>query len=198
MLPKKEVLDLLNELLAVFQIQFLRSQKMKKAILLVFFSILFIGSALGSEKEKPSFESYIYSGFKSIESFSSLRVYFNGTAKDIGLNKDELTNFLKLRFKNSFAGTAYQQTDFKKIMNESDAQKSKRGVIEIKIWTVGNDYPIAFHIEISSGNYSNFEQYKTAFLGYSSKEKIFESVKKSITELVDDLAVSYFKARGEL
>ena len=171
---------------------------MKKVILLVFFSILFIGSALGAEKEKPNIESYMYSGFKSIESFSSIGVYFNGTAKDIGLNKDELTNFLKLRFKNSLAGTTYKKTDFEKIMNESDAQQSKRGDIAIKLWTVGNDYPIAFHIEISSGNYSNLGQYKTAILGYSSKEKILESVKKSITELVDDLAVSYFKARGEL
>ena len=164
----------------------------------LFFSILFVGSAFSAEQKKQNIESYRYSGFKTIESFSSIGVYLRGKAEGIGLNQSELSNFLKLRFKNSFAGTSYKETDFATIMDEREVQQSKRGDIAITVWTVGNDYPIAFHIEIGSGNYLNLGQYKTAFLGYSSKQKITESVKKSITELVDDLAVSYFKARGEL
>lgn len=171
---------------------------MKKSIILLFLSIFFVGNISAAEDKKSNIESIFYSGFKTINGFSSIGVYLRGTAEDIGLNKEELTNYLRLRFKNSFANMEFKETDFLTIINESDEMRSERGDISITVWTVGDDYPISFHLEISAGNYSNLGQYKTAILGYSSKSKIQNSVKESISTLLDDLAISFFKARGEI
>ncbi|MCG9738594.1 hypothetical protein L1D32_10545 [Shewanella insulae] len=172
---------------------------MKNAIKLLFLSVLLVGTSASAEQNSPNIESYMYSGFKTIKTFSSIDVYLQGSAEEIGLSKEELTSYLRLRFKNNFASTGFKKGDFVKIITEeSETKKAERGDISIKVWTVGDDYPIAFHIEIGAGNYSNLGQYKTAILGYSSKQKIAESVKQSISDLVDDLAVAFFKARGEL
>jgi len=64
--------------------------------------------------------------------------------------------------------------------------------------TVGDDYPIAYYVSINAGNYLNAKEYENAFLGYGSKRNILDTVKKCISELIDDLAISFFKARGEL
>lgn len=171
---------------------------MKSAITLIFLSVLLVSASAQAEQNNPYVESYLYSGFKTIKNFSSIDVYLRGTAEEIGLSKEDLTNYLRLRFKNSFANTSYKKTSFEKIMEENKEKQSDRGDISIIVWTVGDDYPIAFHIEISAGNYSNLGQYETAILGYGSEQKITESVKESISELVDDLAIAYFKARGEI
>jgi hypothetical protein len=169
---------------------------------LFFLCIFCAGNISAAEDKKINFDSFMYSGFITINTFSSIDVYLQGTAEDIGLSKEELTDYLRMRFKNSFANLEFKETDFGSIWNESNEERAKRGIIEIKIWTVGDDYPIAFHIEIRAGNYagdySNMSQYKSAILGYDSKSKIQNTTKESISELVDELAVSFFKARGEI
>lgn len=164
----------------------------------MFLAGFLVCTSANAEQNSPNIESYIYSGFKTIKTFSSIGVYLTGSAEEIGLSKEELTNYLRLRFKNSFADTGFKEIGFETIMKESEGKRAEQGDIAVTVWTVGDDYPIAFHIEIGAGNYSNLGLYKTAMLGYSSKQQINDSVKKSISELVDQLAITYFKARGEL
>lgn len=171
---------------------------MKKVLVFIILSLFIISPVSHAEEKKPSFESIIYSGFKTIKSFASIGVYLKGSAEKIELNKEDLTNFLRLRFKNNFAEIKFEETDFDTIWKKDDTKKAEHGNISINVWTVGDDYPIAFHIEITAGNYKNFNVYDTAILGYDSKRNIGATVKQSISELVDDLAVSFFTAREEL
>jgi hypothetical protein len=41
-------------------------------------------------------------------------------------------------------------------------------------------------------------EYQAAILGYGSRLNVPDSVRKSIAQLVDDLAITFFKARSEL
>lgn len=153
-------------------------------------------SAFGGE-EKPNWEGIFYSGFKTIDSFGMVNVSLQGSAEKIGLKKEELTDYLRLRFKNSFAGLPYKEEDLFKIYQ--DATKSgKTGVINVTVWTVGDDYPIAYHIAIAAGNLAEPRQYETALLGYGSNKNVPDTVRKGISDLTDDLAVAFFKARSEL
>jgi hypothetical protein len=159
------------------------------------------GSSAFADEKKPNFESIFYSGFKTIEGFGLISVSLEGSAEKIGLKKEELTDYLRLRFKNSFAGVGFKEPEnlWETIQNKEKAKKI--GYIHVKVWTVGDDYPIAYHIAISAGNLASSQEsleYETAFLGYGSKRNVPDSVRESISQLIDDLAVAFFKARSEL
>jgi len=159
---------------------------------------LITGSSAFAEEKKQNFESIFYSGFKTVENFGLINVSLEGTAEKIGLKKEGLSDYLRLRFKNSFAGMEFKEPE-NLLEAFQDKEKAKRtGNIHVKVWTVGDDYPIAYHIGISAGNLANPRNYETAFLGYGSKQNVPDSVRESISQLIDDLAVAFFKARGEL
>jgi len=143
-------------------------------------------------------ESSLYSGFKSVEKFGRLNISLEGSAEKIGLKKNDLVDYLRLQFTNSFRGMAYKDVENISEMSKDKEKAKTIAVIHIKIWTVGDVYPIAYHIEINAGNLANMREYEAAILGYGSKRNVPESVRTSIAQLVDDLAITFFKARSEL
>lgn len=166
--------------------------------LLVFAIALSAGSSAFADEKKLNFESIFYSEFKTIESFGLINVSVEGSAGTIGLKKEDLTDFLRLRFKNSFAGMGFKEPKNLWETFEDKEKGKKIGSIHVKVWTVGDEYPIAYHIAISAGNLANTRQYESAILGYGSKRNVPDSVRESISKLIDDLAVAFFKARNEL
>lgn len=172
---------------------------------IITFSIFLLNSAFAEEEittfegvEIITFEEAAYKGFKTVKSFGFVSVSIMGDARKIGLKEDELSNYLRLKFKNNFADIPYKKASYNdKIFNNKE-QRNSIGSIHIKVWTIGDDYPIAYHLSIRAGNYTDFGIYTNAILGYGSKENVPETVKKLITELVEELAISFFKARGAL
>jgi len=159
---------------------------------------LLAGPNVFADENKPNIESFFYSGFKTIERFGLISVSLDGSAEKIGLKKEDLTDYLRLRFKNSFAGMWFKEPEnlWETIQNKEKA--AKIGDIHVNVWTVGDDFPIAYHIAINAGNLANGREYENAFLGYGSKRNVPDSVRESISQLIDDLAVAFFKARSEL
>jgi hypothetical protein len=152
------------------------------------------------EFEKPSTKQDRYSCLSKIKDFGLIRVVFHGeNEKKIGLNNIELSNFLRLKYKNNFAGFPYNS-----IFNRKDAFnemiKKKIGMIIVTIWAVGDNYPIAYHVELKAKCLGSdaLDTYEDAYLGYSYKAKIKGSIRKSIEDLVEKFAIIFFKARGEL
>jgi hypothetical protein len=156
------------------------------------------GSCIYADGKKPTLERFYYSGFWTVERFALIDVTLEGTAKKLGLNEDKLTDYLRLRFKNSFAGMEFKEPDslVKVILNKDTAEKY--GSIHVKVWTVGDDYPVAFHLELQAGNLTNEKEYRGAVLGYGSKQNVPDTIRKKIAELVEEAALAFFKARGEL
>ncbi len=156
--------------------------------------------AFADEKEL-NFEVILYSSFKTIERFRIIDVSLGGSSEKIGLKEEDLTDYLRLRFKNSFAGIEFKKLEPFEILKIIQDEKAKSGKIHVHVWTVGDDYPIAFHIEMQADNmsagYAEYA-YEHEILGYGSKQNVPDSVRESISKLMDNLAVAFFKARGEL
>ncbi len=144
----------------------------------------------------------IYSGFKTIESFGHIYLMFEGDAKKIGLNKDKLEDYLKLKFKNNFADVKYNYVGVKeleRLLLKKDIEKSRKvGRFSSLVWITGNDYPIAFFVRCEAGNYEELNFWNFETLGYGSKKNVPGYIKKTLGECVEKLAVDFFKVRGEL
>ena len=163
------------------------------------FVLLYPLGAIAGEK-KPSFESFesfAYSGFKTIEKIVWVTVTVKGSAEKLGLREDELTDLLKLRFKNTFTGMKVEKKPRWSELRDKKT-RAKFGVIHLIVWTVGDDYPVAYHITIRAGNFSDPGVYENAVLGHGSKSNVPRTVRETISELMDDLAIAFFKARGSM
>ena len=181
----------------IVSLQIMEARMKKIGSILVIFLFALCSVSYAAEKEKINYEAIFYSGFKTVKTFGSLSVSLQGTAEKIGIKENELTDYLKLRFKNSFAKYEYKEVE--KLL---DPMRDKKidptiGFIHITVWTVGEDYPVAYHISINSGNLNNVREYTNAQLGYGSKSNIPDTVKESISSFIDELAIAFFKARGE-
>jgi hypothetical protein len=140
-----------------------------------------------------------YSDFKKIERFGGIFITCSGSAEKIGLSKKGLIDYVKLRYKNNFGNITFKEPTPEEISIYFDkARGEKIGQMEFIIWTVGDDYPIAFHIRCTAGNYDRFDIWKSEVLGYGSKNNVPDLVKKTIDGMMEELAVGFFKARGEM
>jgi hypothetical protein len=170
----------------------------KSTIVCLFFSfIVFPNKFMAQDKTSidEQFDRLIYEDFKKIKIFGPLIVLFEGDAEKIGLNKNDLTDFLKLKVKNNFAGFQIKTID------RSDLEKSISptiGRIVVSVWVVGTDYPVAFHIEIQAGSLNKFDIYEKAILGYGSKNNVPNTIKKVIGDLIEAFAIKFYKVRSEI
>jgi hypothetical protein len=170
---------------------------MKQLIVTLFLLLGTFQYAFG--EEKVTYEQIFYSGFKKVEYFCHINVNLQGSAEKIGLNKERLTDLAKLKFKNNFANINYKDESERLFDIYLDENKNNSvAAIYFDIWTVGDDYPVAYHISVKSGPVSNADMYTNAYLGYGSRVDVPETVKKAIADFMEELAISFFKARETL
>jgi hypothetical protein len=121
--------------------------------------------------------------------------------EELGLREEGLEDYAKLRFKNNFADIELARSPRKTVNEERNAV---HGIMSFSVWTVGTDYPVAYHISVTAGTMGPseeltvFDRYTNAVLGYCSKSDLVDVVKRAIDSLMEDCAVDFFKARGEL
>ena len=141
-----------------------------------------------------------YGELLKIKRFGLIAVNVNGDAGKLGLNNNDLTDYAKLRFKNNFSRVSYEEVSKEELQTLSgdDAKAKKVGVISCRVWVVGNNYPVAYHVRCDEGNYKNLSIWSDEILGYGSKPNLPETVKRSISEMMEKLAIIYFKVRGEM
>lgn len=156
-----------------------------------------------------------YWGFKKIEGFGRINVYLSGSAKEVGLSYKELEDYVKLKFKNNFAGIKMLTSkEFVRLCSEGKVNlfyctSEKIGYILFNIFTVGDDYPIAYHVRckvghikdmpiLESGLHCSPIIWENEVLGFCSKKHLPDAIKKILSETIEKLAVDFFKARGEL
>ncbi len=162
-----------------------------------FIIVLFLVFPCYGEEKVISDEQLVYPEFKEIEFFGALVVNFGGENEEkLGLNQKQLKDYLKLKYKNNFASFPYKTAPEAYLYD--DTKRKKVGIIEIYIWTVGSDYPVAYYIRLRAGHFSDVDIIELPALGFNSKDGINSAVKKYISELVEDFAIFFFKARGEM
>jgi len=182
--------------------------KLAKIFFVIFLSVLSYSFVFG-EEPKPT-EQTLYPRFSKIQGFSYIGVYLIGNAEKIGLSENELTDYIKLKFRNNFRGIQLLTTD-QALKISGKGRGEQLGYIVVEVFTVGDtDYPVAYHVQCRAGNLRYyFDNYPAALmqhsiiwerpsLGFCKKIDVLKNIKESITFLIEDLAINFFKARGEL
>lgn len=138
--------------------------------------------------------------FKKIEGFHIMSLELYGTASEIGLSCVELTDHVKLKFKNNFKGIKI--LTFPELTKIREKEREKGAFLSFVVFTTGSsDYPVAFHVQCTVCDYyPSFTAiiWDNDILGFATKSNISDRIKGSINTLIERLAIDFFKARGEL
>jgi hypothetical protein len=114
-----------------------------------------------------------------------------GTAEEIGIDNRTLANLLEGKFLREFA---FLQDDF---AFEKPYETWEIGLFECDVWTVGNNYPIALHIECTGGSMDEPRHWHYATLGYGPKDRMGGLVTKALDSIIDEYASFVRKANGQ-
>jgi len=126
-----------------------------------------------------------------------------GIQSDLGLDDSTFEDYLRLRLKNNLSNYPLLNP-----CNKSDSLfaslNGDKAVVLITIWTVGTEYPIALyiklHVTISYSLTGEVEStvHDQEHLGVCSRATCEDRIKTSIDEMVENLAITFLKAKGDI
>jgi hypothetical protein len=103
---------------------------------------------------------------------------------------------VKILFKNNFVGMKQKEK------SSLDLKEHKKiGFLWFTVWVVGDVYPIAYHVDSRMGNMLygvDKGAVSKAVLGCGSRSNVPDAIKDSIKNLVEGMAITFFKARGKM
>lgn len=110
-------------------------------------------------------------------------VYVQGSAEAIGLSEASLQRYFDLRKLNDLA--------FVPTCGEDAGMGAL--LVSALVWTVGNDYPVAYHVAIDSMLVApegvNDNPYSDAYLGYARSTQMRGEIEGILQETVRELAL---------
>jgi hypothetical protein len=113
-----------------------------------------------------------------------------------------LEEFLRLRFTNLFTGFALKSLPRdERGLPKDDIVEREWAYLSIGIWTVGTDYPVAYHVELKIHRYRGGSGgYEDASLGYASAKAIKNEriIKDTISEMLERAAAKLMKIQGKI
>lgn len=141
----------------------------------------------------------LFRDFREIKSFGILAVSLVGDAEKIGLNEADLTDCVKAAFKDYFPGIKYEDisTDPEKFMALAASREKKIGNITFRVWVVGEDQPVAYHVRCDAGNFDNPAVRTDETLGHGSRKTAPDAIREVINEMMKSLSVDFFRVRAE-
>jgi hypothetical protein len=130
-----------------------------------------------AQQNLTEFEKAMYGDLAAVQSFGFISAYVQntdpgkGTSKnEIGLSTDELKQYLRLRFRNNFANIAYKPVTMGTPDCPSEMDQAKAGYLWCGVWTVGTDFPVAYHVDCRIGTLKRYQITNSAYLGYGKQE----------------------------
>lgn len=143
------------------------------------------------EPSKEMMQDGAYRPARAIKRFTAPTIHLRGTATEIGLDSRTLTGSLESKF---LEGFAFLQGDFS---FDKTYETWEIGLFDCEAWTVGLNYPIAFHVQCAGGSMDEPRHWHYATLGYGPKDKIAETVRKALDSIVAEYAAFVRKAHGK-
>jgi len=181
--------------------------KIAKIFFVIILSVL--SYSLVFAEEHKSFEQLYYGRFSKIKGFRYIEVNLD-KSKEIELSKNELTDYVKLKFRNNFRGIQIL-TDEQVVKMLVKGRGEKLGYIWFDVFIRGDtDYPVVYYVQCRAGNLKHFSDnlpapiqqnsiiWEKAYIGFCRKINVSEKIKKVINGLIEELAIDFFKARSEL
>jgi hypothetical protein len=145
--------------------------------------------ATRAEPPKETRPDSEYRPAREIRKFTEPTILLKGTAEEIGLDSRTLASFVGTQFLENFA---FLQSDF---AFAKTYETWEIGLFECESWTVGRNYPIAFHIQCTGGSMDEPRHWQYSTLGYGPKDKIVDTVRKTLDFIVTEYAAFVRKAR---
>jgi len=144
-------------------------------------------------------EAAPYSELRQIKKFVSIEVQILGTAEKLGLKSGELTDATRLTFLNNFPGVALEMSGAPSV--DGTERLSQLGFLACEVWTVGEEYVVAYHLDCSAGSYlmpgRPGSVWNRVILGYGPKDEISDAVHKGLRSMIEQFATTFFKVRGD-
>ena len=155
--------------------------------ILIFVCVLITASSIKAE-DRPSLESRVFSLKEDLKKFffqdfleikifhkSATQVYILGdNAEKLGLDKKELDDYLSINVRNYFPDIKLEIPDYAEYTEE------QIGYINFRIWTVGDDYPVLYHLKCTCSPFSYEQLWEEEIMGCVSKDKVFDTIKKKL------------------
>ena len=142
-----------------------------------------------------------------INTLSWVEVNFQGDV--LKKHKSDFEKLMRLRFRNDMSFLAHETVSPSEVYEVSYAMDKPKGLYyrqrrasaSCHVWTFGNDFPIAIHIECGLQGFGPYESnddataLRQSSLGYSSKEGAYLHVKEGIAELISRISSTFFDRR---
>jgi len=66
----------------------------------------------------------------------------------------------------------------------------------VRIWVVGNDYPVAYHVRLDAGNFGDPSIWSEEILGHGSAKTAPGAIRKILDEMMKMFSHVFFQVRG--
>ena len=141
---------------------------------------------------------HLFREFNEIRSFGIISVSLLGDAEKIGLDQKVLTETVKGKFKTNFKGIPYEDLtqDPETFMNLVAQRDREVGNITFRVWVIGTEYPVVYHIRCDSGNFDNPAIYTEEVLGHGTPKTAPENIRHILGEMMGELAAGFTKSRA--
>jgi hypothetical protein len=177
----------------------MRSEKIMVSRLSVFFSLLGVGLSLATGTEGASPDSAALSDMRHIRKFVSVEVQTQGTAEKLGISGTELTDVTRVTLLNKVPGIALEGSSGPS--PDASERLNQLGFFTCEVWTVGEQYIAAYHVDCSAGSYTMQKTpgslWNQAILGYGPKDEVSDAVRKGVRAMVELFAATFSSARGD-
>jgi hypothetical protein len=172
------------------------------AVLLVLHFTMVAGASTPNHESSDLTDAEVqllYGLFKDIKNFGLISVSLIGDAQKIGLNEFQLTQLMDNKFRSTFCNIEYKDlTQTPEKLAAAIGQRDKQiGLITFRVWVMGTDYPLAYHVRCDAGSFANPSIWTEEVLGHGSNRTAPAAIQEIMTELMRQLAVNFLKARGE-
>lgn len=141
----------------------------------------------------------LYGEFKKVRTFGLIAVSLVGDAERIGLDSRSIKKYIQEQFKKDFCKVTYQDLtdDPRRFAKLLAAQDPKIGTISFRIWVVGGSSVLAYHVRCDAGSFRNLSIWSEEVLGHGTQATAAQTINEIIAEMMHQLAINFFKARGQ-
>jgi len=146
---------------------------------------------LSSEMSRKYLTPVTSFGYIYANRYRSGRDKREGQSSDYWNIDEEMSSFLRLRFKNHFANFPY-----KFVGTFGSGTNPEIGRLQCYIWLHGDSYPIAYHVECYLGAGKKSRVLHDATLGITSEDRANNDIQEALDRIVSKFARIFFRARG--
>ncbi len=123
-------------------------------------------------------------------------VRMQGSLTRIGFTQDGLTAYIDEEVARIYPMLERREIDFDENGRPQRPFLSRDwGYLDVSIWTVGDEYPVAYHLEVEFGGYDAYSRTLTkSILGYSEAKSLTEEniLHQTLTNLLESTKTAIF------